>query len=87
MMTIAQWQSFLLWGAALNYAALLIAFFVWVFAGDALYRLHARWFSIDRAQCHGAVYLMLGLYKLGIWLLFLVPWLALCIVQNNGGAS
>jgi uncharacterized protein DUF6868 len=48
MMTIAQWQSFLLRGPALNYAVLLLAFFVWVFADDALYRLHARWFSIDR---------------------------------------
>lgn len=84
-MTIPQLQSFLLWGAVLNYATLLLTFTVWALAGDALYRLHARWFAIERAQCHGAVYLMLGLYKLGIWLLFVIPWIALCIVQARGG--
>lgn len=85
MMTLAQLQSFLLWGAALNYAVLLLAFAAWTLAGDALYRLHARWFPIERAQCHAAVYLMLGLYKLGIWLLFVTPWIAVCIVRSQAG--
>jgi hypothetical protein len=86
-MTLDQLQSFLLWGAALNYATLLLAFASWALAGDALYRLHARWFAIDRAQCHRAVYLMLGVYKLGIWLLFVVPWLALLIVHYQAGVA
>jgi hypothetical protein len=82
--TVAQLQSLLLWGAVLNYVILLLAFAVWVFAGDALYRLHVRWFPIERAQCHGAIYLMLGLYKLSIWLLFVIPWIALYLVFGNG---
>jgi hypothetical protein len=85
-MTLDQLQSFLLWGAALSYVVLLVAFATWVFAGDWMYRLHARWFAIDRAQCHRSVYLMLGVYKLGIWLFFVVPWLALLIVRSQGGA-
>lgn len=85
-MTLDQLQSFLLWGVALNYATLLLVFISWAFAGDALYRLHARWFAIDRAQCDRAVYLMLGIYKLGIWLLFAVPWLALLILRSQGDA-
>ena len=85
-MSMAQLQSFLLWGAVLNYAVLLLAFVAWVLAGDALYRLHARWFPIERAQCHAAVYLMLGLYKLGIWLLFVTPCIALYIVRSQAGA-
>lgn len=85
-MTPDQLQSFLLWGAALNYVVLLVTFAAWVLAGDAIYRIHARWFAIDRAQCHRSVYLMLGVYKLGIWLFFLVPWLALLIVRSQGGA-
>lgn len=76
-MTLDQFQSFLLCAAGLNYAALLLAFAAWVFAGEALYRLHARWFRIDRARYDATAYLVFGLYKLGIWLLFLVPWLAL----------
>lgn len=85
-MTLAQLQSFLFWGAALNYATLLLAFATWAYAGDALYRMHARWFALDRAQCHRSVYLMLGVYKLGIWLFFVVPWIALLIVRGQGGA-
>jgi hypothetical protein len=74
---MAQLQSFLLWSALLNYGVLLVVALLWIAWGQALYRLHARWFHLDRAQCDFAVYLMLGLYKLAIWLLFLVPWLAL----------
>lgn len=85
-MTLAQLQSFLFCGAVLNCATLLLAFATWAYAGDALYRMHARWFAIDRAQCHRSVYLMLGVYKLGIWLFFVVPWIALLIVRSQGGA-
>jgi hypothetical protein len=35
----------------LNYVVLLLAFAAWALAGDALYRLHVRWFPIERAQC------------------------------------
>jgi hypothetical protein len=82
--TVEQLRSFLLWAAVLNYAVLLLAVAAWTLAGDALFRLHARWFPIERAHAGAAVYLMLGLYKLGIWLLFLIPWLALCIVFPVG---
>ena len=83
-MTLSQLQSFLLWGAGLNYATLLAAFAAGALAGDSLYRLHARWFRIDRAQCDAAVYLMLGLYKLAIWLLSITPWIVLYIVHRQG---
>lgn len=79
-----QLQSFLLWAAGLNYAILLAAFAVWALAGDWLYRLNARWFRIERAQCHAAVYPMLGLHKPAIWLLLVIPWIALCIVHGQG---
>ena len=46
--------------------------------------LPARWFRMEPAQVHAAVYLILSLYKLGIWLLFLAPWLALRIVFSGG---
>ena len=80
-MAMPQLQSFLLWCAALNYGVLLLVFAAWVLAGDALHRLHARWFRLDREHCDFAIYLMLGLYKLAIWLLFLVPWIALRLMQ------
>jgi hypothetical protein len=84
MMTLAHLQSFLLWGAVPNYALLILVFLVWVMARDWLYRLHARWFAIDRAQSDAAMYLMLGLYKLATWMLFIVPWIVLCILRGRG---
>jgi len=79
--TIPQLQSFLLWCAAINYGVVLLVFLAWTTAGDAMYRLHARWFRLERVQVDFALYLMLGLYKLGIWLFFLVPWLALHLLR------
>lgn len=81
-MTMSQLQSFLPGGAGLNYATLLAAFAAGALAGDALYRLHSRWFRLERAQRGSMVYL-LGLYKLGIWLLFVIPWIALRIVHRG----
>ena len=72
---------FLLWCALVNYGVLLLGFIAWAGWGNALYRLHARWFHLERAQCDSAIYLMLGLYKLAIWLLFLGPWIALHLVH------
>ena len=81
MPALPQVQAFLLWGAGLNYLVLSVVFLAWIFAGDALYRLHSRWFDLDRRTCDAAIYLMLGLYKLGTWMFFLVPWLVLCILR------
>jgi hypothetical protein len=84
-MTLSQLQSFLLWGAGLNYALLVAFFFAWVLAGDAIWRLHSRWFDIERRTCDALAYLMMGLFKLAIWMFFIVPWLALCILRQQGG--
>jgi hypothetical protein len=83
MMTLPQLQSFLLWNAALNYAILVVTFLAWVLAGDFFHRLHARWFAMDRGQGDRAIYLMLGFYKLGIWMFFLIPWLVLYILRSR----
>lgn len=86
MPTLPQVQSFLLWCAVINYSVMIVVFLAWVFGGNALYRLHARWFDLDRRTCDGAIYLMLGLYKLATWMFFLVPWLALCLLSHQAGA-
>ena len=83
-MTLAHLQSFLLWAAALNYALMILVFLAWIVAGDSLYRLHTRWFAIDRAHCDIAIYLMLGFYKIVTWVFFIVPWIVLCILRSRG---
>jgi hypothetical protein len=80
-MPVSQLQSFFGWCAVLNYGVLLIVFLAWAGGGDALFRLQARWFRLDRARCDFALYLLVGGYKLAIVLFCLVPWLALRLVH------
>jgi Family of unknown function (DUF6868) len=70
----------LLWGAVINYAVLLVWFLVFILARDWLHRLHRRWFRLSFEQFDGAHYVGMAIFKLGIILLYLVPYIALCIV-------
>jgi uncharacterized protein DUF6868 len=80
-MNSALWPSFLLWAAILNYGVLILSFAGFVFAHDAMYRLHRRWFDLSVAQFDAALYFLFGLYKLGIWFFLLVPYLVLCYLN------
>ncbi|HSR65826.1 MAG TPA: hypothetical protein VLM17_09535 [Xanthomonadaceae bacterium] len=80
-MPVPQLQSFPGWCAALHCGVLLVVSGAWAGAGDALFRLQARGFRLDRARCDFALYLLPGGYKLAIVLFCLVPWLALRLVR------
>lgn len=56
-------------------------FSVYVLAHDALYRANARWFHLEVGRLDAIACLVFGLHKIGIWLLFLTPYLALCVVR------
>ncbi|WP_211327672.1 DUF6868 family protein [Solilutibacter pythonis] len=60
-----------------HYAVLLVWFGVFVFVGDGLYRLHARWFRLGREAFDALHYGGLAAYKIGVLLFFFVPWFAL----------
>ena len=83
-MTSLELQSLLLWSAALHYALLVVSFLAWRAAAPALFRVHARWFGLDRARYDALAFLILGLWKLGIWLFFLVPGLVLWLMHRTG---
>lgn len=77
-MNIDELKDFLLCCLGLNYAILLIWFGAFVFAHDALHRLHARWFRLLSIEAFDTInYAGVAIYKIGIMLLVLVPWLAL----------
>lgn len=86
-MTLDLLSTVLLLCIAINYAVLLAWFTAWAFAGDAIHRLHSRWFRVERATYDAATFLLLGSYKLGIWLFFVVPWIALQVASSTGGAT
>jgi hypothetical protein len=71
----------LLWCVGLNYLFLLIWFGVFVFAHDWMYRIHGRWFKFSVETFDAIHYAGLTAYKIGIIVLNLVPWAALCLVS------
>lgn len=73
-------KALLLWCAGLNYAVLLVWFAAFLFAHDGLYRLHGRWFTLSLPTFDAIHYASMAAFKLGILLLFLVPWVALTLI-------
>ena len=67
----------LFWCAGINYAILLAWFGAFVFAHEAVYRLHSRWFALSRERFDALNYGGVAVYKIGNMLFFLVPAIAL----------
>ncbi len=79
-MNLAIARDVLLWCTAINYGVLLCWFLVFVFAHDWMFRLHGRWFRLPVEQFDAIHYAAMAVYKIGILLLNLVPYVALLIV-------
>jgi hypothetical protein len=79
-MSIDLLRNALLWCAVINYGVLLVWFFFFIFAHDWMYRFHGRWFRLSVEQFDTVHYTGMALFKLGIILINLVPFIALCIV-------
>ena len=79
-MDVATLQSFFGWCALLNMAVLTIWWMMILVASDWIYRLHTRWFGMSRETFDAMHYGGMGLYKVAIYLFFIVPWLALVIM-------
>ena len=79
-MNIETTRSFLLWSLGINYGILMLWFLAFIMAHDSLHRLHGRWFHISVEQFDTVHYGGMAIYKIGILLLNLVPYLALRMV-------
>ena len=79
-MSIEMLRDFLLWSAVINYGLLLWWFLVFIFAHDWMHRFHGRWFRLTVEQFDAIHYTGMAIYKIGIILLNLVPYVALLIV-------
>lgn len=80
-MSLDTLQSWLGWCALINIGVLTIWWLMIVAAHDWIYRLHTRWFQLSREKFDGVHYAGLTAYKVAIYLVFIVPWLALFIVR------
>jgi hypothetical protein len=75
-------SDFVLWCAILNYTVLLFWFVAFVFAHGWLLRLHSRWFHMSEDRFDSIHYASMAVYKIGILLFNLVPFLALRIAAR-----
>jgi len=76
-------SDFLFCCTILNYLVLLLWFVVFSLAHDWIFKLHGRWFRLTTAQFDALHYAGMAVYKVGILLLNLVPYVALNIVARH----
>ena len=79
-MSVEMIRSVAGWSIILNYSLLIIWFLFFSLAHDWIYRLHHRWFNINLELFDTVHYLSMAIYKTGIFLFNLVPYLALLII-------
>jgi len=79
-MTLEFTRTFLLWFTVLNYAVLIVWFLAFAVAHDAMLRIHGRWFHLSHEHFNAVHYAGMSIYKIGILLFGLVPFIVLSIV-------
>lgn len=79
-MTIELVRDVFLWCTIINYGVLLLWALVFMTAHDWMHRLHGRWFRLPIEQFDAIHYAGMAVYKIGIFIFNLVPFVALLIV-------
>jgi hypothetical protein len=79
-MTLEIIRSALAWCTVINWVLLLWWFLFFTLAHDWTYRFHTKWFKLSIDDFDRIHYKSMALFKMGILLFNLVPYLALRIV-------
>jgi len=81
-MSIETIRKTLLWCGIINYGILLVWFLFFILAHDWMYLVHGRSFHLSVEQFDMLHYAGMSIFKIGILLLNLVPYIALHIVRR-----
>lgn len=76
-------RGLLLWCAIINYGVLLWWFLGFRFAHDWIYRFHGQWFPMPVEQFNALHYGGMAIYKIGVLLFNVVPYVALLILARR----
>ncbi len=81
-MDIAMLTRFFMWCTILNVALLVLSVLVvaFGFGSDFVYRIHCTWFPMPRDTFNSVLYLLIGIYKIFVFVFNIVPWIALTII-------
>lgn len=82
MMNDDLWSRFLLSSLLINYIILMIWFLAFIFARDWMKQVHGKWFQLSDTTFDAIHYGGMAIYKIGILLLNLVPFLALYLIRT-----
>jgi hypothetical protein len=78
-MSVDTLRNFFLWCTVINYLVLVVWFVLIVFPHRWLYRLWGKWFRLPAEQFDTINFAGIALYKVGILLFNLAPYVALRI--------
>ena len=79
-MTLETIRGALAWCTVINWILLLWWLLFFIFAHDLMHRIHGKWFKLSVERFDAIHYAGMALFKAGIILFNLVPYLALRIV-------
>ena len=79
-MTVELIRDVLAWCAVINIGWLLWGCWMFALAHDFIFRLHGKWFKLTVERFDAIHYAGMAFFKTGIFLLNIVPYLALRIV-------
>ena len=80
-MTLEMLSEFLLWCFLINFGIMLAWFLMFTLARDLIFKVHSRWFRLSEERFDAIHYSWMAFYKLAIFMLNFVPWLALQIMR------
>jgi hypothetical protein len=78
-MTLEWFQGFLGWCVIINIGIMLGWFLCVMLAREWLYKIHRRFFGLPEQRLNTLLYTGLMFYKIGVWMFFIVPYIALRI--------
>ena len=81
-MDIEMLTQFFMWCTIINVALLVLSFFVvaFGFGSDFVYRIHSKFFPMPRDTFNAAIYLLIGIYKIFVFIFNIVLWIAFTII-------
>jgi hypothetical protein len=79
-MSIEVLRNFFFWCAVINYGILVVWFLMFACRREWIHRFHGRWFRLSSEQFDAIHYAGMSVFKVGIFLFNLGPYVALCIV-------
>ena len=80
-MTIEMVRGMFGWCCVINMGLLLWWFVMLILAHDWVYRVHGKWFKLSVEQFDSIHYAGIAFYKIAVFVLNVVPYIALCIVS------